>query len=122
MKTEKQKKWMKRLKLLTIAATVLAGNGRCAELAQAGTQYRGDVNQDGVINLKDVTLLRRILSEGDESASIDSKIMDVNEDGVVNLKDITYLRRYLAGGWNIELPEIPEETVTPEPTQEPEPV
>lgn len=122
MKAEKQKKWIKRLKLLTIAATVLAGNGRCAEFAQAGTQYRGDVNQDGVVNLKDVTLLRRILSEGDGSVSIDSRIMDVNGDGVVNLKDITYLRRYLAGGWNIELPEIPQETVTPEPTQEPEPV
>ena len=58
--------------------------------AHAETKYCGDVNQDGNINLKDVTQLKRLLSVEDTSASTDVKTMDVNSDGVVNLKDITY--------------------------------
>ena len=80
----------------------------------ADVKYCGDVNQDGVINLKDVTQLRRLLSNEDGNEALDKTNMDVNADGNVNLKDVTYLRRYLAGGWDVELPIISETPETPE--------
>lgn len=83
-------------------------------------QY-GDANGDGSINLKDVTALRRMLSEGDVDLSSAEGNPDVNADGSVNLKDTTLLQRYLAGGWGVTLPEIDdsEETEPPEETTEP---
>lgn len=114
---KKIKNWMKMMQILGVITVACMGNGQWTELVQAGTQYCGDVNQDGQINLKDVTILRRLLTEEEGSATIDKRIMDVNADGAVNLKDVTYLRRYLAGGWNIEL-----QPVIPEPTKEPDPV
>ncbi len=83
-------------------------------------QY-GDANGDGSINLKDVTALRRMLSEGDVDLSSVGGNPDVNADGAVNLKDTTLLQRYLAGGWGVTLPEIDntEETEPPEETTEP---
>ena len=74
----------------------------------------GDANGDGVVNLKDVTELRRQLSAGDIELNDQNRGLDVNADGSANLKDITHLQRYLAGGWGIELPTAPEEPDTPE--------
>lgn len=62
----------------------------------------GDVNGDGVVDLKDVTHLRRALAGG-YGASVDDMAGDVNLDGTTDLKDVTYLRRYLAGGYDVEL-------------------
>ena len=61
----------------------------------------GDVNNDGSIDLKDVTELRRALADWD--VTINEKAADVNKDGSLDLKDLVILRRYLAGGWDIDL-------------------
>ncbi|MBR3448365.1 MAG: leucine-rich repeat protein [Oscillospiraceae bacterium] len=61
----------------------------------------GDVNDDGSVDLKDVTELRRALADWD--VTINEKAADVNRDGSLDLKDLVILRRYLAGGWGIEL-------------------
>lgn len=75
----------------------------------AATVYQyGDVNGDSVINLKDISVLRRMLSEGDVELSNVEGNPDANADGCVNLKDVTLLQRYLAGGWDVELPQISE--------------
>ncbi len=63
---------------------------------------RGDVNSDGVVNSKDVTMLRRYLVGG-WNTTIDMAAADVNDDGIVNSKDVTMLRRYLVGGWGVAL-------------------
>ncbi len=63
---------------------------------------RGDVNADGSIDLKDVTVLRRHLAGG-WNVIISEANSDVNRDGSIDLKDVTTLRRYLAGGWGITL-------------------
>ncbi|MBP0987032.1 MAG: carbohydrate-binding protein, partial [Oscillospiraceae bacterium] len=63
---------------------------------------KGDVNADGSIDLKDVTILRRYLAGG-WNVTINEANADVNSDGSIDLKDFTILRRYLAGGWNITL-------------------
>ena len=62
----------------------------------------GDVNNDGMIDLKDVVILRRFLSGG-WNVSIDESNSDVNGDHVVDLKDVVIFRRYLSGGWNVTL-------------------
>lgn len=62
----------------------------------------GDVDNDGDINLKDVVVLKRYLSEND-SETINTINADINNDGQINLKDVVVLKRYLAGGWGIEL-------------------
>ncbi len=55
----------------------------------------GDVNGDGVVDIKDVTILRRYLAGTAES--MDLMAADANRDGSVDIKDVTILRRYLAG-------------------------
>lgn len=62
----------------------------------------GDVNNDGLIDLKDVVILRRFLSGGWD-VTIDESNSDVNGDRVVDLKDVVILRRFLSGGWNVTL-------------------
>ena len=57
----------------------------------------GDVDGDGVISMKDVLALRKVLAgeavlpEGSEENA------DVNKDGAVNMKDVLTLRKILAG-------------------------
>jgi hypothetical protein len=62
----------------------------------------GDTNNDGVVNAKDVTVLRRYLAGG-YGVTMDERVGDTNGDGAVNAKDVTILRRYLAGGYGVEL-------------------
>jgi len=68
----------------------------------AGAQEypRGDVNQDGAVNISDVTcLIDNLLSGVPEG--------DVNQDGVANISDVTSLIDYLlSGSW-------PDDPVTP---------
>ena len=62
----------------------------------------GDVNGDGIVNLKDVTLIRRFIAGG-WNVKVNETAADVNGDHTVNLKDVTLIRRYIAGGWNVTL-------------------
>lgn len=61
-------------------------------------QNLGDINQDGVVNYMDATLLRNYLDNPIVNAltSYQLKIADLNRDGVVNYKDYAILC-YLAG-------------------------
>ncbi|MBQ6262601.1 MAG: InlB B-repeat-containing protein [Clostridia bacterium] len=62
----------------------------------------GDVNDDGIVNGKDVTLIRRY-NAGGYDVSINEAAADVNDDGIINGKDVTLIRRYIAGGYDVEL-------------------
>lgn len=62
----------------------------------------GDVNEDGTVDLKDVTALTRYLAGGWD-VTVDESSSDVNADGILDLKDVVLIRRYLAGGWNVTL-------------------
>ena len=68
--------------------------------AHAQEYPRGDVNQDGAVNISDVTcLIDNLLSGVPEG--------DVNQDGVANISDVTSLIDYLlSGSW-------PDDPVTP---------
>ena len=61
----------------------------------------GDVNDDGLINGKDVTLIRRYIVGG-YNLEINESAAEVNEDGRINGKDVTVIRRYIVGGYDVE--------------------
>ena len=54
----------------------------------------GDINGDGIVNMKDVTRLVNYLNDN-ESYEVIKKALDVNGDGVVSIKDVTRLVEYL---------------------------
>ena len=62
----------------------------------------GDVNDDGRINVVDVTMLRRYIAGG-YGININEAAADVNDDGRINIVDVTMLRRFIAGGYGVEL-------------------
>lgn len=62
----------------------------------------GDVNGDGVVTGKDVTLIRRNIVSGYET-EINKAAADVNEDGRINGKDMNLIRRFIVGGYGVEL-------------------
>ncbi len=66
--------------------------------AEAGT-LRGDVDEDGSVNITDVTALINYLLLGDASG-ISKVNADSNQDGKVNIDDVTVLiDRLLKGEW-----------------------
>lgn len=62
----------------------------------------GDVNDDGIVNGKDVTLIRRHVLTGYDQ-TINEDAADVNNDGIINGKDVTLVRRAIIGGYDVEL-------------------
>ena len=79
---------------------IAEGECECSDEYSSFDISYGDVNGDGEVNAKDVTILRRYLAGGWEDASIiDEFAADVNGDSVIDARDVTRLRRYLAGGW-----------------------
>ncbi len=79
----------------TVSATTTKLSGE-----SAGT---GDINSDGAVNAKDVTMLRRYFAGGFGVILSDESVADVNKDGTANAKDVTYLRRAMAGGYGVVL-------------------
>ena len=62
----------------------------------------GDLNDDGIINMQDVVLLRRHIIGG-YNVVINDLAADVNRDGLLNMQDVVLIRRYIVGGYGVEL-------------------
>ncbi len=60
----------------------------------SATVTYGDANDDGLVNMKDVLLLRKLLA--DLPVEINQAAADYNQDGAVNMKDVLGLRKYIA--------------------------
>ena len=71
--------------------------------------FPGDVNSDGVVELMDVTVLRRFIA-GWSGVTVDEAAADLSGDGMIGLDDAVILRRYLAGWPGYELPYVPAQT------------
>ena len=61
---------------------------------------KGEINGDGMITTKDVTLQRRFIANW-ESDIIESSA-DIDKDGTISAKDTALIRRYIAG-WDVEI-------------------
>jgi|GEM_PF-686189 len=87
------------------AVAITAQNGTFTVLAVR----RGDINQDGVINVQDLILLIRHLTGESPLSGAALQAADVNGDGQVNVQDVVRLIQHLTGErpLNISLP--PEE-------------
>ncbi|MBQ3088840.1 MAG: DUF4886 domain-containing protein [Clostridia bacterium] len=72
-----------------IAQCLIAGLSEPEHLA-------GDINGDGVNNLKDLVVLSQYVA-GWENLSVTNDILDVNLDGTVDLTDVSNLAKHLAG-------------------------
>lgn len=55
----------------------------------------GDVNNDYIINLKDVTLMLKYIAKWD-NIKIEFKAADMNFDGLITLTDVTAVLRFIA--------------------------
>ena len=56
----------------------------------------GDLNGDGKVTIKDITILQRFLAEFDEFTDEQYKLADMNRDGKVNVRDVTAMQRIVA--------------------------
>ena len=82
-----------------------ADNGFSFRLCDGHTgaaRVAGDANGDGIVNLKDVVLMRRYLAEGWD-VTIFAWCADVDADNEITLQDVVLVSRFLAGGWDVEL-------------------
>lgn len=59
-------------------------------------QLIGDTDNNGSINIKDVTLLQKTLAKVKMETYIRNLIADFNRDGMVNIKDATAIQKYIA--------------------------
>ena len=81
---------------------ILAVVDGVVEVNNASDGLPGDVNKDGLVDLKDVVLIRRYIVGGWD-VTIDADLADVNSDDFVDLKDVVLIRRFIAGGWDVDL-------------------
>jgi hypothetical protein len=58
-----------------------------------GVCILGDVNEDGVVNMADVTKVERIILSLDQP----TPCSDPNQDGVINMADVTKIERIILG-------------------------
>jgi peptidoglycan/xylan/chitin deacetylase (PgdA/CDA1 family) len=90
---------MKRLLSLVLTAALLAGFAAMLPAALANAALPGDVDGNGVINAADVTMLRRYIAAGNDSAGLAGFNLtnaNVKGSGTIDAADVTLLRRYLA--------------------------
>ena len=77
-------------------------NGIVRVRSGAASLLAGDVNENGIVDLKDVVTLQRYLAGG-WNVTIHETNADVDKDGEISAKDDVLLQRYLAGGWDVTL-------------------
>ena len=64
--------------------------------AQKNQQMRGDINMDGNLNIKDVTMLQRHLAEFQYLSRLQLVLSDADSDGHINITDCTTIQMKLA--------------------------
>ena len=62
----------------------------------------GDLNEDGIVSVKDVVLLLRYLAGG-YGVTVRNAVADVDKNNEINIKDAVLIQRYIAGGYGVVL-------------------
>lgn len=68
----------------------------------------GDINNNGIVDAKDLTILRRYLAEGWQIKDGEGFVLllanvDYPKNDIINAEDVTVLSRFISEGWNVEL-------------------
>ena len=95
---------MKKLLSIFLAALMLTCSIAMGQISVGAETLKGDANSDGVVNTKDVLLLRKYYVGYD--VTINLTAADYNSDSKVNAKDILFVRKYLADntGTGVDIP------------------
>ena len=73
---------------------------KCTKTVSIKAYRIGDANQDGKININDVTTIQRYLAEFITFDNYQMVLADVDQDGKVNITDTTILQKYLSGSFS----------------------
>ena len=79
------------------AQTPEATEGVTETLPSFGVILAGDVNGDGVINVKDATLIQKHLAKLQLISEDNIPLADLNGDGKITVTDATFIQKKLAG-------------------------
>ena len=114
------KKFLFLFLLLMVAADAMSASGGYREMvgAQSGTaSLWGDVDDDGVVNIADVTALIDFILSGN-AALVNPSAADVDHNGSAGISDVTALIDFiLMGKWPVESFSVGNVTFTMVPVQ-----
>ena len=80
--------------MLTVAAIPLTQAAETEAAETTAARLLGDANNDGTVNINDVTALINYLLSGDASA-INLQAADCDQNGEIKISDVTVLINYL---------------------------
>ncbi len=89
-------KTVKRIAILLCIAAFLIPMAALPVGAAVYEYVRGDANSDGQVDIRDVTMVQRVISElENDPKGVVERNCDVNGDGL-SITDVTCMQRYLA--------------------------
>lgn len=80
----------------TVPATTSAPTPTVAPTTSPSGYRFGDANQDGDVNIMDVTYIQKHCAEYADARTIDLSLADINHDGIMTVSDATALQYILA--------------------------
>ena len=87
-------------------STYVWNNPKIDTYPEAGAQQEefvaGDVDGNGLIETRDIILVRRHIAGG-YGVEINIDAADVDKNGLIETRDIILMRRFIAGGYDVEL-------------------
>ncbi len=86
-----------KLKLIISTLLILTVIITSSIITASATIQIGDVNGDGIINVMDVTLIQKKLSQISTTEKYYSKYADFDRSGSTNVADATTMQKYIAG-------------------------
>lgn len=86
-----------KLKLIVSTLIILIILISSSVIPASASIQMGDVNGDGIINVMDVTLIQKKLSQVITTEKYYSKYSDFDRSGSTNVADATTLQKYIAG-------------------------
>ncbi len=101
------KSGFKRTIAIILSVVFIVAAVSCISVAAVSEIFYGDANGDGIINIRDVSYIQKVLAEDETENNEFSYVADVCQDMNINIMDVTTLQKYLADIYT-QLPVDPE--------------
>ncbi len=109
---------IKRTVAIVLSIIFVVAAASCISAAAVPEIIYGDTNEDGIINIRDVSYIQKVLA-GIEPENITFRsTADVYQDMDINIMDVTTLQKYIAGIYT-QLPVNIDTTTSTEPDTRP---